>query len=187
MTTESIKIFVVSCISTLYVVYFSLRYRGRVSFGKNIRINHRFRIQGKGKVIIEDSCNLWAHQEYNRFYFYGDKGRILIQEGSRINGVFCHIESSISIGKNCLVGSSTLMDTNFHTFSHPEHPLLHSQKTLPIVIHDNCWIGGQSTVLKGVTLQEMCVVGFRSVVAKSFPEKSIIVGNPGKALKKDSV
>ncbi|MEM9467301.1 MAG: acyltransferase [Actinomycetota bacterium] len=52
----------------------------------------------------------------------------------------------------------------------------------PVVIGDNCWLGQNAVVLKGVTLGERCIVAANSVVTKSFPDGSIIGGVPGKLL-----
>lgn len=55
--------------------------------------------------------------------------------------------------------------------------------TEPIHISAYCWIGANSVVLKGVTLGKYCVVGAGSVVTTSFPEKSVIAGNPATLLR----
>jgi acetyltransferase-like isoleucine patch superfamily enzyme len=56
-------------------------------------------------------------------------------------------------------------------------------KTAEVIIGKRCWIGANSVILKGVTLGDDCVVGAGSVVTKSFPEKSIIIGNPAKLIR----
>lgn len=49
----------------------------------------------------------------------------------------------------------------------------------------NCFIGGRSTVLPGVTIGDNCVVGACSVVTKDVPPRSIVVGNPARIVKSD--
>lgn len=50
------------------------------------------------------------------------------------------------------------------------------------VIGDNCYIGPNSIIVKGVTLGTGCIVGANSFVNRSFPEGSKIAGTPAKLL-----
>ena len=46
----------------------------------------------------------------------------------------------------------------------------------------NCFIGGRSLILPGVTIGDSCIVGAGSVVTKSVPPNSIVAGNPARIL-----
>ena len=52
----------------------------------------------------------------------------------------------------------------------------------PITIGDDCFIGMRSILMYGVTLGDHCVVGAGSVVTKSFPPRTVLAGNPAKAI-----
>lgn len=52
-----------------------------------------------------------------------------------------------------------------------------------IYIEDDCWIGTNVTILKGVKIGRGCVIGAGSVVNKSIPPYSIVGGVPAKILK----
>lgn len=49
-------------------------------------------------------------------------------------------------------------------------------------IGQNCFIGGRSLILPGVTIGDSCIVGAGSVVTRSVPANSIVAGNPARVL-----
>lgn len=57
------------------------------------------------------------------------------------------------------------------------------EKALPIVIGDNCWLGGDVTILPGVTIGNNTIIGAGSVVTKDIPENVVAVGNPCRVLR----
>ncbi|KAL0769110.1 hypothetical protein CaCOL14_008418 [Colletotrichum acutatum] len=55
---------------------------------------------------------------------------------------------------------------------------------LPVTIDDDCWIGGGTIILAGVTIGSGTTVGAGSIVTKSLPPHSVAVGNPARVIKK---
>lgn len=55
----------------------------------------------------------------------------------------------------------------------------------PVVIGDNCWIGENSRIQKGVTIGDNSIVAACSVVTKDVPANSIAAGNPARIVKTD--
>lgn len=51
-----------------------------------------------------------------------------------------------------------------------------------VVIEEDCWIGCNVTILKGVTIGRGCVVAAGAVVTKSCAPYSIVAGIPGRVL-----
>ncbi len=111
-------------------------------------------------------------------------GRVSFGEGfvlSAESQIVCR--ESISIGRDCLVSWDVLLlDSDFH-------PLLgadgvESRTQAPISFGDRVWIGARSTVLKGVSLGNDVVVAAGSVVARSHPEDSALIGgNPAQLIR----
>ncbi|MFO1104889.1 MAG: acyltransferase [Amaricoccus sp.] len=46
----------------------------------------------------------------------------------------------------------------------------------------NCFIGGRSLILPGVTIGDSCIVGAGSVVTRSVPSNCVVAGNPARVL-----
>ena len=95
--------------------------------------------------------------------------------------LICH--DKISIGNNVKIGINTVIyDTDFHSLdasmrnSYPER--LDGVKSRPVIIKDGAFIGGHSTILKGVTIGKNSIVGAGSVVFQDIPDEQIWAGNP---------
>lgn len=56
-------------------------------------------------------------------------------------------------------------------------------ESAPIVIGDAVWVGGNSTILKGVTIGDGSIVARGSVVTKDVEPFTIVGGNPAKKVK----
>ncbi len=170
-------------ISKLFIIFYKLIYGRKVKFGKNILINHRFSIRGKGHLSIGNNSNLWAREEKNRFQFYDHSAQISIGENTRINGALFQSAKSITVGNNTIVGSAIISDTDFHKFEDPQHVMFGNVIEKPVQIGNNCWICGQSVILKGVNIADGSVVGFRAVVTKDVPANVVVAGNPANIVK----
>jgi acetyltransferase-like isoleucine patch superfamily enzyme len=86
-------------------------------------------------------------------------------------------DNYIIIGKNCMFAHDVeLWATDSHPIFNYSGEIIN--KSLPIIIEDDVWIGAKVSILKGVTIGNGAIVGIASVVSKSLPEKSICAGNP---------
>jgi len=57
-------------------------------------------------------------------------------------------------------------------------------QSAPILLSKGCFIGANSTILKGVTVGEYSIIAAGSVLTKSVPANEIWGGNPAKFIKK---
>lgn len=103
-----------------------------------------------------------------------------------INGNCTMLDSGrITIGNNTLIGPNC----SFYT---PQHPFNYIERREPketglsITIGDDCWLGGNVTVLPGVTIGNRCIIGAGSVVTKNIPNDCVAAGNPAKVIRKNS-
>lgn len=91
---------------------------------------------------------------------------------------------AVSFGKNCLISSNvTIRPTDGHViFEIGTKRIINRSR--PIAIGDNVWIGASVTVLKGSSVPSNTIVGTGTVVAGTFNEENtIIAGCPAKVVK----
>ena len=97
-----------------------------------------------------------------------------------------HAGGTITIRDGVVIGPDVTIWTVNHDIS------IESIETLPygskvitkeVVIGRGCWIGTKVKITPGVHLGDGCIVAMGSVVTKSWPDFSIIGGNPAKIIK----
>ena len=88
----------------------------------------------------------------------------------------------VTIGDYCMIGPDVLITT----VGHPLSPQARRDKkaiAAPIVIGDDVWIGGHSTILPGVTIGDNVVVAAGAVVSKDVPSNCIVGGVPARVIR----
>ncbi len=101
----------------------------------------------------------------------GDWGQIIIEDG-------CNVQENCTI--HMFPGTTVLLKKGAHI---GHGAIIHGG-----TIGENCLIGMNSVIMDEVVLEDECIVGALSFVpAKTtFTKRSLIVGNPAKAIKKVS-
>lgn len=166
----------------------------RVKVGKQVKINGRLRVYGRGQIQIGDRVRINSGRRYNSIG--GDTtvilnssvhGKIVIGEGAGLSNCTIVSRESVTIGKDVRIGGSThIYDTDFHAISFEDRIIRGDQnaKNSPVVIEDGAFIGSSVIILKGVTIGRHSVIGAGSVVAKDVPAGEIWAGNPARFIKK---
>lgn len=144
-------------------------------------------------ITISDNCiiNGQLESSWNGKIYFGEFSAI--GRGSVIRSV-----DSVTVGKYTAISTNVVISDNNN---HPVHPAdrLILRKTppqsferswinsdhAPIVIGENCWIGENSRICKGVTIGDGAIVAANAVVTKDVPANSIVAGNPGRIVKTD--
>jgi maltose O-acetyltransferase len=110
---------------------------------------------------------------------------------------FCDYGSNIYLGENffanhhCVmldaaeirIGARVLLGPAVHlyTTTHPTdatHRAAGMQLVAPISLGDDCWIGGHSVIMPGVSIGARSVIGAGSVVTRDIPADAVASGNP---------
>lgn len=180
--------------SLLHRTMIVILYGTKISLGHGTKIDHTTKIYilADGKVELGEGVVL---SSLAKGYHGGmpfsctilvDRANALVTIGkkSRLNGAYLHSQTSISIGKNCVIAAGVnIIDSN-------GHELISSNRTTgrdkpePIKIGNNVWIGMNAIILKGTTVGNNSVISAGSVVSGKFPENSLIIGNPASLVKR---
>jgi carbonic anhydrase/acetyltransferase-like protein (isoleucine patch superfamily) len=94
----------------------------------------------------------------------------------------------IEIGDNVLIAAGVIFinhDSGVLIFRHEEGDIVNHYGK--IKIGDNCFIGVNAVILPNVQIGKNCIVAAGSIVANSFPDDSVIMGNPAKVVFKTSL
>lgn len=99
--------------------------------------------------------------------------------------------AKIMIGQNVLIGPNVQVYTATHPLSAKERVILNQEpdyapyltKALPVSIGDNCWIGGNSVILPGVSIGENTTIAAGSLVSKDIPANVLAMGSPAKVIR----
>ena len=89
-------------------------------------------------------------------------------------------DAEIILGNNIALGPNVTLFGAGHDASALSLP----DTAESIVIKDYVWIGGNSTVLQGVTIGEGAIVAAGSVVTQDVESYSVVAGIPAKKIKK---
>ncbi len=126
-------------------------------------------------------------------------GKIVFKAHSKID-INCYIQcvDRVEIGEFTAIAKNVYITDNN---SHPINPefrrymrttpsgsdaraWIHAEHA-PVIIGNNCWIGQNVRIQKGVTIGDNSVIGACSVVTRSIPANCVAVGVPAKVVKTD--
>jgi maltose O-acetyltransferase len=88
----------------------------------------------------------------------------------------------VYIGNHVMIGPNTLITTVGHPLS-PKARRGYMAKAAPVRIANDVWIGGNVTILPGVTIGNNVVVAAGAVVTKDVPDNSLVGGVPARLIR----
>lgn len=146
-----------------------------------------FKIQRKIYILIKKV--LWllrygSRFKYGQHFNFRNNTTILIEEGGYIElGSNCFLNNGTSItsmigiviGNNCIFGENVKIYDHNHVFKDINKPIREQGFSLkPISIGNNCWIGSNAVILRGVNIGDNCVIGAGCVISEDIPINSIV-------------
>ena len=95
----------------------------------------------------------------------------------------------VELGERVFVGHGVLVSDHNHAFEDPTRPIGDQGISEPggVVIGDGCWIGNGVAVIgagEPIEIGAGSVIGANSVVLGDVPPTSVVVGNPGRVVKR---
>lgn len=156
--------------------------------GKNC-IAEKLRLEFRGNnnmVILGDNV---AMKNDCRIMITGNNCAIEIGDNTTFTH-HCQLEAQeeethIVIGEDCMFSNNVLVRTND---SHYIYDTKTGERTNPpadVYIGNHVWLAAHTTVMKGVSIGEGSVVGYRSVVTKDIPSSCVVVGTPAKVVQEN--
>lgn len=176
--------------------------KGLVFVGTHVKVRHGYQVSAGKNLILGDNVDINAlsanginfgdHVSIARDSILFCTG-VIAQKGTGISignrtGIgaraFLAGQGGISIGDDVITGPNIQVFSENHNFSDLSQTIKAQGVTKqPTVIGNNCWIGGGVTILAGVIIGDGCVIAAGSVVTKSVPPNSVVVGVPAKVVK----
>jgi acetyltransferase-like isoleucine patch superfamily enzyme len=140
-----------------------------IEIGNNCYIGHHCRLE---------AIRRWTDKSFSPNLIIG--GGTSMEQG-------CHITfaDELKIGDNCTFSYNVMVTDTDHEYKNIGIDII----SQPIYIKktsigSNCFIGAGAKIQAGTILGKQCIVGANAVVRGKFPDYSVIVGIPGKIVKR---
>lgn len=135
---------------------------GGVGFGYEKNSNNEYElIPHIGNVIIEDEVEIGNNTTIDRAVI----GSTFLRKNCKVDNLV-HIAHGAEIGENSLIIANAMVAGS-------------------VKIGKNVWVAPSSSILNKKSVKDNSVIGMGAVVLKDVEDGQVIVGNPGKSLKKN--
>jgi acetyltransferase-like isoleucine patch superfamily enzyme len=174
----SVKTYIKKAMGSIRCVLKCVRYAKGVYIGRNVHIVNGNRLIIGSDVQIRPDVDLFITD--------------LMKIGDRSDvGARNRITGNVIIESDVLLGPDNYISSSDHIYDNPQLPIMdQGQKFISknghseLKICKGSWIGTHCAIIGDVHIGRNCVVGANSVVTKDIPDFCVVVGNPGKIIKK---
>lgn len=102
----------------------------------------------------------------------------------------CQLEAQeesthIIIGEDCMFSNNVLVRTNDSHYIYDAKTGTRTNPPADVKIGNHVWLAAYTTVMKGSTINDGAVIGYRSVVTKEIPDSCVAVGTPAKVVQEN--
>lgn len=143
----------------------------RLFIGKNgkLEILGEFEVESNCEIVIFNNAELVIHG--SKLSYSDANTGLRIVCGEKIE-----IMSDVGIGRNVMI-----RDTNGNHYMNT----IGYKPTRPIVIGEKAWLCESCTIMPGVKIGRSGIVGAHSVVIRTVPPHSLVLGNPAEIIQKN--
>lgn len=175
------KLFFLGCKSKL-IGFEKMKFGKSITIGQNVKIST---IGSEGFIF----GNNFTIRDFSIIDSFGsikkESGKLVIGDNVGISE-FCYfaVRGDISIGDNVIFGPGVKIFSENHSFKLFEKVFrLQEEIRNKVVIGNNVWIGSNSIILPGVTIEDNAVIAAGSVVNKNINNGTLNGGIPAKQIK----
>jgi acetyltransferase-like isoleucine patch superfamily enzyme len=126
----------------------------------------------------------------------GPNARVIVGDYCYFTNALLLCEQEIQIADYVVLGwNVTIADSDFHPIA-PAERLMDARacspvnagrsrpsvQCSPVIIENDVWIGPNATILKGVTIGAGSLIEAGSIVTRSIPPRSRVLGNPAQVI-----
>jgi acetyltransferase-like isoleucine patch superfamily enzyme len=175
-------------LGTCALLYTAVMKRGFYRFGEGSSIHPLFNTSNRRFISIGN------HVTIGSFSWIGVVGeptgsepRLIIEDGCSLGpNSFIMAYSHVHLHRDVLLGPRVYIADHFHGYENPNLPVIDQPVCDggPTVVEGGCFLGIGSCILNNVTVGRHSVVGANAVVTKDVPPYSLVVGNPGRVVKR---
>jgi acetyltransferase-like isoleucine patch superfamily enzyme len=165
--------------------------QGNFSFGRRVSVGRNTIIQ----VPADSSLSLGHGVYVGREVEITSLGEISIGNYTSLQDR-CQVLGQVRIGAHCVFAPNVFMSSGTHQFMERPAWLIRDQdalvadsartsaqpRSVPIEVHEDCWIGVNAVVMRGVSIGRGSVVGANSVVTKPVAPYSVVAGAPARVI-----
>jgi len=169
-----------------------------VVFGRGMIIRNPWNIEIGNNVFFDDYVMIDAKQgeiKIGSGSLFARNSTLSCKKGTIEIGNEVNVSANVTIYSNSsikikdltfIAGHCYLVAGGEHEFEDPEKPIVEQgiKESRGIIIEEDCWLGASVVVLDGTRLGRGCVVGANTLLKDEYEPLSIIVGSPGKVLRK---
>lgn len=115
-----------------------------------------------GNVVIKDFVEIGNNTTIDRAVI----GSTLLEENVKIDNLV-HIAHGVKIERNAMIIANAMVAGS-------------------VVVGENVWVAPSSSIINGVEIGDNSIIGIGAIILKNVVESDIVVGNPGKSIRKNA-